>query len=88
MIQKYRVSAILYGPASRNRNGPSFINIQSFLFAGALMIWGVCAGIQAIYNVTSWWELFCIGGFCFFLYMGYLYQFAGIKRRRRLRAGE
>ncbi|MBC5879159.1 hypothetical protein H8927_12780, partial [Bacillus pumilus] len=36
-----------------------------------------------IYDVTSWWELFCIGGFCFFLYLGYLYQFAGTKRERQ-----
>lgn len=47
------------------------------------MIWGVCAGIQAIYDVTSWLELFCIGGLCFILYMGYLYQFAGTKRERQ-----
>lgn len=50
--------------------------------AGGLFIWGICAGIQAVYNVTSWWELFCIGGLCFILYMGYLYLFAGTKRER------
>nr|WGD98670.1 hypothetical protein P5627_06815 [Bacillus safensis] len=32
--------------------------------------------------MTSWWELFCIGGLCFILYMGYLYLFAGTKRER------
>ncbi|MCM3043512.1 MATE family efflux transporter [Bacillus altitudinis] len=49
---------------------------------GALFIWGICAGIQAVYDVTRWWELFCIGGICFVLYLGYLYQFAGTKQER------
>ncbi|MGG1698306.1 MATE family efflux transporter [Bacillus zhangzhouensis] len=49
---------------------------------GAVLIWGVCAGIQFVYDVTSWWELFCIGGLCFIVYMGYLYHFAGTKQER------
>lgn len=49
---------------------------------GALFIWGVCAGIQLVYQVTTWWELFCIGGICLILYMCYLYQFAGTKQER------
>ncbi|WP_353854528.1 MATE family efflux transporter [Bacillus sp. Bos-x628] len=51
-------------------------------FSGVLFIWSICVGIQMIYQVTSWWELFCIGGICFILYMGYLYQFAGTKQER------
>ncbi|MBD3859360.1 MATE family efflux transporter [Bacillus sp. 28A-2] len=50
--------------------------------AGALLIWGICAGIQAVYHVTSWWELFCIAGLCFIVYLGYLYLFAGTKQER------
>ncbi|MFS0655141.1 MATE family efflux transporter [Bacillus sp. 179-C3.3 HS] len=49
---------------------------------GASLIWGICAGIQLVYQVTSWWELLCIGGLCFIIYMGYLYQFAGTKQER------
>ncbi|MDM5299513.1 MATE family efflux transporter [Bacillus pumilus] len=51
-------------------------------FMGGLFIWGICAGIQLVYQVTSWGEMLCIGGICFILYMGYLYLFAGTKQER------
>ncbi|MEI4789365.1 MATE family efflux transporter [Bacillus sp. FJAT-53060] len=49
---------------------------------GALFIWGVCVAIEFVNDVTTWWELFCIGGICFILYMGYLYHFVGTKQER------